>query len=245
VRKAVQDRISRGRFDVSVTRSTEQERTGRLSVNEAIAGQYLSALQDLKTRFSLNGDPDLSMVAGFPDVISVVELKEDVESQWKVLSNGLSEALRDLDRMRTEEGAALVQDILARLAVIEALIGTIRTMAPRAVELARKRMTETLARLLAEPPDPIRIAQEIAILAERTDVTEELTRLGSHLVQFRGMLGGPAGEAVGRKLDFLIQEIGREVNTIASKAMDAEISLTVVTIKAELEKIREQVQNIE
>jgi uncharacterized protein (TIGR00255 family) len=125
------------------------------------------------------------------------------------------------------------------------LIKNILTKSPVTVELARKRMTETLGRLMNEQPDPIRIAQEIALLAERTDVTEELTRLGSHLVQFRSMLDGSAGEAVGRKLDFLLQEIGREVNTIASKAMDAEISLHAVNIKAELEKIREQVQNIE
>jgi uncharacterized protein (TIGR00255 family) len=106
-------------------------------------------------------------------------------------------------------------------------------------------MSETLGRLLSEQPDPVRVAQEIAILAERTDVTEELTRLGSHLSQFRALLADPSREGVGRKLDFLIQEMGRETNTIASKAMDAEISLDVVHIKAELEKIREQVQNIE
>jgi uncharacterized protein (TIGR00255 family) len=106
-------------------------------------------------------------------------------------------------------------------------------------------MTETLNRLLAEPPDPLRLAQEIAILAERTDVTEELTRLECHMTQFRSLLGGSLREAVGRKLDFLLQEMGREVNTIASKAMDAQISMDVVNVKAELEKIREQVQNIE
>jgi uncharacterized protein (TIGR00255 family) len=106
-------------------------------------------------------------------------------------------------------------------------------------------MSDVLTKLLHEQPDPVRLAQEIAILAERTDVTEELTRLGSHMMQFRALLAGPSGEAVGRKLDFLLQEMGRETNTIASKAMDAQISLSVVNIKAELEKIREQVQNIE
>jgi uncharacterized protein (TIGR00255 family) len=147
--------------------------------------------------------------------------------------------------MRAEEGAALEGDILARLDVIKELVATIRAKAPAAVELARKRMTETLGRLLSEQPDPVRVAQEIAILAERTDVTEELTRLGSHLSQFRAVIKEPSPEGVGRRLDFLIQEMGRETNTIASKAMDAGISLDVVTIKAELEKVREQVQNIE
>ena len=125
------------------------------------------------------------------------------------------------------------------------MAGSVRTRVPATVEAARKRMTDSLARILREVPDPDRIAQEIAILAERTDVTEELTRLDSHGAQFRTMVSGAGEEPTGRKLDFLTQEMGREVNTIASKAMDADISLLVVNIKAELEKIREQVQNIE
>jgi uncharacterized protein (TIGR00255 family) len=147
--------------------------------------------------------------------------------------------------MRADEGAALARDILSRLETIERLIAAIRGKAPALVELARKRMTDTLSRLLNEQPDPVRVAQEIAILAERTDVTEELTRLASHMAQFRALLDESSREGVGRKLDFLIQEMGREANTIASKSMDAGISLDVVHIKAELEKVREQVQNIE
>jgi uncharacterized protein (TIGR00255 family) len=147
--------------------------------------------------------------------------------------------------MREEEGEALVRDIRGRLNTIETLAGAIRVRMPQTVEQARRRMTENLERMLKEQPDPARVAQEIAILAERTDVSEELTRLASHLAQFRGMLANSVSEPVGRKLDFLLQEMGREANTIASKALDADISLGVVNIKAELEKIREQVQNIE
>jgi uncharacterized protein (TIGR00255 family) len=245
VKKAVQDRFSRGRFEVSITRNGNQERAGRLVVDEERVGQYIGILRELKTRFGLAGDVDVSTVAGFRELISISEVTEDAEELWQVLSAGLAAALEELDRMRSQEGAVLAQDITARLETVAGAIQTIRTQAPATVENARKRMADALSRLLNEQPDPVRLAQEMAILAERTDVTEELTRLGSHLGQFRSLLNEPSREAVGRKLDFLLQEMGREVNTIASKAMDARISLDVVNVKAELEKIREQVQNIE
>ncbi len=245
VKKSVQERFSRGRFDVFITRNGDHERTGRLVVNETLAGQYIEALRDLKSRFGLGGEVELSMVAGFQDIVVVAETKEDPEALWQVLSGGLTQALTNLTGCAERKARLLAGDILARLETIEGLIATIRIKAPATVELARKRMTETLGRLLNEQPDPVRVAQEIAILAERTDVTEELTRLGSHMITISRPACRPSREGVGRKLDFLIQEMGRETNTIASKAMDAEISLDVVHIKAELEKVREQVQNIE
>ena len=245
IRKSVQDRFSRGRFDVYITRNGEKEGAGRLVVNETLAGQYVASLRDLKARFGLGGDVDLSFLAGFQDLFSLTEVKEDLEAAWQVLADGLTHALKGLDGMRAEEGRALALDISGRLETIDRLLAEIHELAPASVEAARKRMSDVLAKLLHEQPDPVRLAQEIAILAERTDVTEELTRLGSHIRQFRALLADPSGEAVGRKLDFLLQEMGRETNTIASKAMDAQISLCVVNIKAELEKIREQVQNIE
>ncbi len=245
IKKSVQEHFSRGRFDVFITRNGEHARNGKLVVNEPLAERYISALNDLKSRFGLSGEVELSMIVGFQDIISVTEEQEDADAQWNVLSKGLAQALEELNKMRTEEGSALARDILERLEIIDRLISAIQTKSPATVEYARKRMSETLNKLLTEQPDPARLAQEIAILAERTDVTEELTRLKSHLRQFRSLLGDAAGEAVGRKLDFLLQEMGREVNTIASKAMDAEIAMDVVNAKAELEKIREQAQNIE
>ncbi len=245
IRKSVQDRFSRGRFDVYIIRNGDKESAGRLVVNETLAGQYISALKDLKARFGLGGDVDVSFLAGFQDLFALTEVKEDMEAVWQVLSDGLAHALKGLDDMRAEEGGALVRDISGRLETIDRLLSSIHELAPASVEAARTRMSDVLRKLLHEQPDPVRLAQEIAILAERTDVTEELTRLGSHMKQFRALLADPSGEAVGRKLDFLLQEMGRETNTIASKAMDAQISLSVVNIKAELEKIREQVQNIE
>jgi uncharacterized protein (TIGR00255 family) len=245
VRKAVQERCSRGRFDVLITRNNDREKASRLVVDEVLAAQYVGLLRDLKTRYGLAGEVDLSLVAGMQNIITMTEVSEDLEAIWALLANGLDAVLDELDRMRLDEGAALVRDITGRINAIEEMVRAIGARSPVTVEKARKRMAETLAKLLKEQPDPVRLAQEIAILAERTDVTEELTRLNSHLAQFRTMLTDTPEEAVGRKLDFLLQEMGREVNTIASKCQDAAISLDVVQSKAELEKIREQVQNIE
>ena len=245
VKKMVQERFSRGRFDVGISRNGGQERSGSFVVNETLAENYIRVLRDMKARFGLSGEIDLSLVAGMQDLMTVTDVKDDPEIVWQPLSAGLTLALDDLDQMRIQEGTALALDIKQRLETIERLIESIQINVPATVENARKRMTETLSKLLNEQPDPIRLAQEIAILAERTDVTEELTRLNSHIVQFRALLAEGGRDGIGRKLDFLLQEMGREANTIASKAMDARISMDVVTLKAELEKIREQVQNIE
>ena len=245
IKKAVQDRCSRGRFDVFITRNGDRETAARLAVDETLLDQYIRILRDLKARLGLGGDIDLALVAGVQGLITTTEEKEDIEAAWQAISEGLKHALDELDAMRAEEGNILVRDMIRRLDMIEGLIEAVQTLSPLSVEQARKRMSETLSRVLHEQPDPVRLAQEIALLAERTDVTEELTRLNSHIRQFRAMLADTTGEPVGRKLDFLLQEMGREANTIASKAMDAQISYHVVNIKAELEKIREQAQNIE
>ncbi len=245
VKKAVQERCFRGRFDVLITRNSGCEKATRLVVDDVLAGQYVGLLRDLKTRYGLAGEVELSLVAGMQNIITMTEVSEDLEAIGELLDAGLAAALDELDRMRLDEGAALARDIHGRISTLEGMVRSIGAQSPLTVEKARKRMADTLAKLLQEQPDPVRLAQEIAILAERTDVTEELTRLSSHLAQFRAMLTGTEEEAVGRKLDFLLQEMGREVNTIASKCQDAAISLVVVQSKAELEKIREQVQNIE
>lgn len=245
IRKAVQEGFSRGRIDVYIIRSGGESSPSRFIVDLERAGQYIGILRELKERFALPGEIDLALLNALPDVIGREEASEDVEAIWTTLATGLAKAAAGLRAMREQEGSALERDIAGRLGTIEALIGAIGARAPHTVDEARKRMTESLERLLKDQPDPARVAQEIAILAERTDVTEELTRFGSHMVQFRRLMEGTGSEPVGRKLDFLLQELGREVNTIGSKALDADVSLQVVNIKAELEKIREQVQNIE
>ena len=245
VRKAVQDAFSRGRFDVYITRSGADAGSVRFTVDGDRAEQYIGALRELKTRFALPGEIDLALLTALPDIISREEVTEDAERVWTALAGALAQAMTGLRTMREQEGETLASDIAGRLTAIEERINAISARVPGTVEQARKRMIDALERILKEQPDPARVAQEIAILAERTDVTEEITRFGSHLGQFRRLMEGTGAEPVGRKLDFLLQELGREVNTIGSKALDADISLQVVNIKAELEKIREQVQNLE
>jgi uncharacterized protein (TIGR00255 family) len=246
VKKAVQERFSRGRIEVFISRNGgEDGAAAQFALDAGLAQQYISALRELKDRFSLPGEVDLSLVTGLQDIITREESGDDPESVWPLLSGALTRAMDELHAMRAVEGAALVRDMTVRLGKIDGLISSVRVLAPRTVETARARMAETVSRLAGEKPDPARMAQEIALLADRSDVTEELTRLASHMTQFKRLLAEARGEALGRKLDFLLQEMGREANTIASKAMDADISHDVVDIKAELEKIREQVQNIE
>ena len=245
LKKAVQQRFSRGRFDLYITRNGNGEQGDRIALNEVVAEQYIGMLRELQSRFSLPGEIDISLIAGGQHVISVAEARDDADALWPLLSEGITHASDELDAMRTIEGAVLVRDISSRLEAIEGLMNSIRSRSPLTVANARKRLDEALGRLVHDQLDPSRVAQEIAVLAERTDITEECTRLVSHTGQFRAMLSNDGSEAIGRKLDFLLQEMGREVNTIASKAMDAEISQQAVDIKAELEKIREQVQNIE
>lgn len=245
VKKAVQERCSRGRIDVFINRSGEGEAASRISVDEALLDQYMAVMRGIQQRYQLPGQLDLGLVSAFPGIVTVAEEKEDIETVWTVLAEGLNGAVAELESMRAQEGSVLAADMVRRLGLIEQLMQSVQELSPQTVEQARSRMQETLARLLNEQPDPARLAQEMAILAERTDVTEEITRLGSHLRQYRSLVSGATGEPVGRKLDFLLQEMGREANTIASKALSAQIAHHVVDIKAELEKIREQAQNIE
>ncbi len=245
IKKSVQDGFSRGRFDVFISRNGQQQAAARLMVDETLAGQYIQVLRTLKDRFGVSGEIDLQLLASLPGLLAVSEEKEDIEEIWHALSGGLADALEELRRMRAAEGKSLITDMNRRIDSIEEHLQAVQSLAPYTVDLTRKRISETVAKLLNEPPDPVRLAQEIAILAERTDVTEELTRLSSHISQFRELTSEQTGVPVGRKLDFLLQEMGREANTIASKAMNSAIAHKVVDIKAELEKIREQAQNIE
>ncbi|HAR45552.1 MAG TPA: YicC family protein, partial [Nitrospiraceae bacterium] len=229
----------------------EGARAGRIALDSDRADQYVKALTELKRRYSLPDDVDLALLAGREGVFTAEEAPDDAEALWKDLAGGMAKAFEALDVMRVDEGKALARDISSRLVRIEELAQEIGVRAPRSLEEARKRLTDSVRKLLGDAegvhhePDPLRMAQEIALLADRTDISEELTRFASHLRQFRSLLAAGKTEAVGRKLDFLLQELNREVNTLASKAQDADISYGAVNIKAELEKIKEQVQNIE
>jgi uncharacterized protein (TIGR00255 family) len=247
LKEAVRTEVSRGKLDVSVKFDSGAEEAGvRLGVDFHLAEQYYDALRSLKEHFGVEGEVTLGLLAAAKDIIVAKEEEGDVESIWPDVQRILREALGEMDRMRRLEGEALGKDLRERLERIAERLKEVKAKFPSSLQGYQKRLRERIEGLMAGLPgslDPLRFQQEVAFLAERMDITEEVVRAESHLAQFERFLGSE--EAVGRKLDFLIQEIHREVNTISSKINDAEISQTVVEVKAELEKIREQVQNLE
>jgi uncharacterized protein (TIGR00255 family) len=213
-------------------------------VNLPLAKAYHDAFTALGHQIGNYEPVPLSLIVAQKDVLGAQEITGDLEKSSTLLLSTLSAALDSHERMRCVEGEALAAEINGRTANIEALVDSIAARAPQAVAVNAERLQERITRLLGESQlDEGRIAQEIALLADRMDVTEELVRLRSHFQQLHGAL--KLAEPVGRKLDFLLQEMNREVNTIGSKANDGEIAAQVIEIKAEMEKIREQVQNIE
>lgn len=245
LRKQVQARVARGRVDLFVTWERSGATGRRVKVDKALAVAYHNALKELGEAIGSNGEISGETLARLPDVISVEDDEISASQLAPVLEQAAVQALDNLVAMREREGGALAADLQARLDEIERLAGEVTGRAPQVVQEYRTRLSKRLEELLPQGSavDPIRLAQEVALFADRCDIAEELQRLGSHLSQFRGALMSEG--AIGRKLDFLTQEIGREINTVGSKANDAEITTLVVAAKTELEKIREQVQNIE
>jgi len=242
--KTIKGRIHRGVIDAFVRREAGGERGTTPRADLALAAGYAKALRELKDSLGLAGEPTVQDLAAMEGVISLGESAPDLESAAAALQRALAAALDALDVMRRREGEALARDLAARLDAIEKSAGDLSRQAPLQVQAARERLTARIAELTRGMPlDPARLAQEVALFADRTDVSEELTRLGSHLGQARGLIRSDA--PAGRKLEFLVQEMNREINTIGSKSQDAGISAAVVELKAELERIREQVQNVE
>lgn len=245
VRAAVQRGIQRGRVEVAVARDGATPRPRAVRADLTLAREYLAAAADLTRELNLRGDVSLSQVLALPDVIRLEEAREDAEIIWVDLETIVAAALHGLVGMRQEEGARLAADARARLERIDAVLAVVRERSGRVVVDHAARLRQRLSELLGEVGvGEERLAAELALFAERSDITEELTRLGSHLATTRQALDEPGG-AVGRKLEFLLQEMGRETNTIGAKANDLEISRAVITIKSELESLREQVQNVE
>lgn len=244
IKELVRSQVSRGRIDLSIKLNNLEGEKVQLQVDSNLAEQYFEALLSLKERFQLKGEITLELLAGAKDLISLKEESGDIEPFWEEFVSVLKQSLKEMDQMKRSEGEVLARDIQMRLERIQQQLEEIRAKSPAYVEAYQNRLRERVQSLLGGiEVDPIRLQQEIAFLAERTDITEEIVRALSHLQQFSQFF--QADEPVGRKMDFLIQEIHREVNTASSKANDAEISRKVVEIKSELEKIREQVQNIE
>ncbi len=244
VKEIIRSQVSRGRVDVFIKLDSVEGERVQLQVDSHLAEQYVDALLTLKEKFQLKGEITLELLAGAKDLISLREEMGEVDPFWPEIVRILKDSLKEMDRMKCSEGEALAKDIQMRLERIDRQLEEIETQSSSSMETTHRRLREKVQSLLGGMEvDSNRLYQEIALLAERTDVSEEIVRAKSHLRQFSQLL--EANEPVGRKMDFLLQEIYREVNTVSSKANDAQISRKVVEIKGELEKIREQVQNIE
>ena len=244
IKSRVQNTISRGKVDVFVTLDNAGADKVQVSVNKPVADGYYAALTKLAEEYHLSNDISVSLLSRFPDVLLAEKAEEDVEQMAKDICSVLDRALADFDQMRTREGERLRDDILSRAETIESKVALVEERSPQTVSEYRARLEAKMNEVLSNTQiDPARILTEAAIFADKIAVDEETVRLRSHIGQLREMLA--KGGATGRKLDFLIQEFNREANTIGSKCSDIEIARHVVDIKAEIEKIREQVQNIE
>ncbi|MGW8287066.1 MAG: YicC/YloC family endoribonuclease [Desulfobulbales bacterium] len=247
IKKAIASFHVRGRIDVYVSFSDEGIETARLKADLPLAKEYLACLKEIMDELSVPGAPDLAMLASYRDIITPLDGElsgELLEELWTNFNEALQRALNECKRMRQREGEMLQEDLLARLKAFQQKIDTIERSLPQIIEQRESSLKERLDILLSGVDiDPIRLAQEVAILIDKTDVSEEIVRLRSHVEQFKGFLR--LDEPIGRRLDFLVQEFLREVNTIASKISDAETAHVSVSMKNDLEKIREQVQNLE
>lgn len=244
IRTLINRRFARGRFEVHVNLDWEGSRETRVTVDTQLALTYYESLKELTLLLGLPSPPRLEHIIQLPQIVKLEEETEDLELAEEVLEAALTEALDALLAMRVTEGRHLNADINEHLLRIEDLISVIEERAPQALETGSQRLRLRLNEYVAsECFEDARLAQEIAILADKLCISEELTRLKSHVGKFRDILQSPL--EVGRKLEFLVQEMHREINTIGSKGNDAIIAHSVVDAKAELEKIREQVQNVE
>lgn len=235
--------LRRGHVDVTVTYLNLRADARVVRVDEALAAQYREALARLNEAVGGQNDCGLSFIAQQPDVLTVTVCEEDQDAVLSLLFDTLAQALEDVNAMREKEGAALLKDLSDHLNQVACLRQEIARLAPRVPMLYQEKLKARLAELGVKELDEQRLAQEVALMADRCAIDEELSRLQSHIQQMREAME-TEGE-VGRRLDFLTQELNREVNTIGSKASDAEITRLVVAAKSEIEKLREQVQNVE
>jgi uncharacterized protein (TIGR00255 family) len=244
IRPIVTSRLKRGRIEISIQIKDNGDKGLKLELNRPLVKAYGNILNELNKELGYKQPIDLSFFSQLKDSIIVKQDSVDLEKIWPDLKNVIDKALLSLDTMRINEGKALEKDFLERLDRIGAYIDEIRNRAKVTVETYRDKLRQRIHQLIeASEINEDRLMQEVAFMAERSDVTEELIRVESHLEQFRNYMN--QDDVIGRRLDFILQELNREVNTIGSKAADSFISHRVVEIKAELEKLREQIQNVE
>jgi len=241
IRDTLKKRYSRGAFALTIY--TDSYAAPELKVNVQVAEAYISAAEEIKKLTGIKGEVDLPLVFKLKDVFTSEKKSVDVEAAWEALSGGLSAVMVQLDEWRANEGAALETDLRERLASLNGFLATIEEHAPEVLAAYTERLHKKMEKVVGEGYDESRVLLEAALFAEKSDIAEEITRIKSHMDMFNQYLD--SGEPVGKRLDFLCQELFREANTIASKANNAGIKQTAVELKWELERIREQVQNIE
>ncbi len=247
VKAYIQERgVSRGKIDVTINVEVIEQEGVVVSLDSALAASYIDALRRLAEEFDLKDDITVSRVAQFRDIFTITKPEENLEAEWEAVKSVLSEALDAFLIMREREGARLAADTELKLVNIEAIAAEIARLSSAEIASYAPRLTERIKQLLGDCNIEIneqRILTEAAIFADKASIDEELVRLASHITAFRQIIAEEG--AVGRKLDFLTQEINREVNTIGSKSQNTKIAHLVVDMKSEIEKIREQVQNLE
>ncbi len=244
VRESVGKIISRGKTDVFVTYANNSVKSRTVALDKQLASLYISAFGEMRKEFGLKDDVSVSVLSRFPDVLKIEENEDDIEETWGIFSNALDESLGSLLAMRKSEGEKLEADIRTRIGNLRALLAAIEEHAPRVVPYYKQKLEQRIAEIMAQQIyDEARLAAEVALFADRCNIDEEITRLHSHLSQMDHILG--QNEPIGRKIDFLMQEMNREINTIASKANFLQITNITLEFRSELEKMREQVQNIE
>ncbi|MBA2174196.1 YicC family protein [Halobacillus locisalis] len=245
LKRKVQDKLARGRVDLFVTLEGKGLFERKVDVDWALLDQYMAKFTDIKDRYQLTGDVSIDMVSKLDDIFTIQEVEEHTDELQQALIEAVEQSLERLLVMREQEGARLVEDFQKRMVRMDEILLQLEEKRPVIVDEHRNKIRERIEEYTQEAldPDQSRVLQEVGLLAEKGDVTEELTRLQSHLSQFRVTLSEQ--EAIGRRLDFIVQEMHREVNTIGSKSNDAEVTQWVVSLKSEIEKMKEQVQNVE
>jgi uncharacterized protein (TIGR00255 family) len=242
--KQIKERLTRGGLDVFVRRTRAGASTVTPRVDLALAREYAKLFESVGRELQLEGKVSLREVLQAEGVVSVEERAVDLEAAGLAIADATKHALDELVKMREREGKSLAEDLLTRASLMRDHAALINLAAPKMVAAYRDRLAARVKELSqGVPADPARLAQEVALFADRCDIAEELTRLASHLDQFEKLVLGD--EPAGRRMEFLVQEMGREVNTTGSKSQSADIAATVVALKAELERIREQVANVE
>lgn len=244
-REAIQKKICRGKINVFITFEGRDISGKDAVIDEKLSRKYVNTIRGLKNKLLLKGDIDIKDIISLPGVVDYREAKKDYTKLWRIIQKVLFSALRDLEKERLKEGYELKKELLKRITIIEAALKVIDKRSSVNIGNYRSRLTSTIANLTnSESFDKTRLETEVALFAKNCDITEEITRLKSHLTGLKDLINKTSDE-VGKKLDFISQELQREINTIGSKSSDFKISQRVIEIKGEIEKIREQAKNIE